>query len=80
LIACSQPAFGGVSFADAGRYEKLPDVDNVQQAAFSTDGETVVTVSPHRVKIWNFGSPGSIIAHYRGSIGEPPAETGESGK
>jgi hypothetical protein len=50
------------------------DSDNIQQAVFSADDETVVTVSPHRVRVWNFGSPASIIAYFEHSIEKPAAE------
>jgi WD40 repeat protein len=50
------------------------DAENTQQVFFSVDGDTVITVSPHRVTAWNFGSAESIIAHYDQSIGKPSAD------
>ena len=56
---------------------QFPTGDAVQQVAFSTDGENVVTVSPRRVRIWNFGSPWSIIERYQESVGKLPTESHE---
>jgi hypothetical protein len=41
------------------------DAEPIQQAAFATGGDQVITCSAHGVKTWDFGSPDSIIARYR---------------
>ncbi len=47
------------------------DQPKIQQVAFSTDGDSVVTLSSFGVRTWRFGSPVSILEHYRGSIMRP---------
>jgi WD40 repeat protein len=49
----------------------FPDEAKIKRAAFSADGESVLTLTPKCVRTWNFGSPESIITHYRWSIGKP---------
>ena len=53
------------------------DGDNVLHVAFSKDGETVITASNHKVTVWNFGSPQSIVGYYSKSVAKPPPLPGE---
>jgi WD40 repeat protein len=49
----------------------------IQQAAFATGGDQVITCSEYGVKTWDFGSPDSIIARYRNTVGELPKPVGD---
>ena len=55
------------------------DAAPLKQAVFSTDGQRVITTSAHCVRVWDFGSPGSIMARYGKTVGKFSDDTTSEG-
>jgi WD40 repeat protein len=55
------------------------DAAPLKQAVFATDGHRVLTISAHSVRVWDFGSPESIIARYGKTVGKFSDETTKEG-